>query len=252
MSNKVGRNDLCPCESGLKYKNCYGKGLETCILFVNENNQTMLEKHAEKDKLVFRFFEDTLADMSSIFAKDENGLEVVASRVQLISIFTLIDVFASYWYEYHNQNGKPSERFCQWLSQFCFTEENEEYSDSIYVNITPERLYQFRSSLVHFFGLSRTDTDTFGIVPNDEEAKKIMESYIKQKKGSVMYMVDSKKLHSLVSEGAVLMLNGWSDVIKEAQQNEHMKMEHIRGIDRIYKKVMLEGAIRVPFKPNNA
>ena len=24
---KVGRNDPCPCGSGLKYKNCHGKGL---------------------------------------------------------------------------------------------------------------------------------------------------------------------------------------------------------------------------------
>jgi len=23
--HKVGRNDLCPCGSGLKYKNCHGK-----------------------------------------------------------------------------------------------------------------------------------------------------------------------------------------------------------------------------------
>ncbi|MCQ2482159.1 MAG: preprotein translocase subunit SecA [Clostridia bacterium] len=27
-SNKVGRNDLCPCGSGKKYKNCCGKGIE--------------------------------------------------------------------------------------------------------------------------------------------------------------------------------------------------------------------------------
>ena len=25
--SKVGRNDPCPCGSGLKYKNCHGKGL---------------------------------------------------------------------------------------------------------------------------------------------------------------------------------------------------------------------------------
>ena len=27
VDKKVGRNDPCPCGSGLKYKNCHGKGL---------------------------------------------------------------------------------------------------------------------------------------------------------------------------------------------------------------------------------
>ena len=28
VDKKIGRNDPCPCGSGLKYKNCHGKGLE--------------------------------------------------------------------------------------------------------------------------------------------------------------------------------------------------------------------------------
>ena len=27
VDKKIGRNDPCPCGSGLKYKNCHGKGL---------------------------------------------------------------------------------------------------------------------------------------------------------------------------------------------------------------------------------
>jgi preprotein translocase subunit SecA len=27
VDKRVGRNDPCPCGSGLKYKNCHGKGL---------------------------------------------------------------------------------------------------------------------------------------------------------------------------------------------------------------------------------
>ena len=27
VDKKVGRNDPCPCGSGLKYKNCHGKGI---------------------------------------------------------------------------------------------------------------------------------------------------------------------------------------------------------------------------------
>jgi len=26
VDKRVGRNDPCPCGSGLKYKNCHGKG----------------------------------------------------------------------------------------------------------------------------------------------------------------------------------------------------------------------------------
>lgn len=27
VEKKIGRNDLCPCGSGKKYKNCHGKGI---------------------------------------------------------------------------------------------------------------------------------------------------------------------------------------------------------------------------------
>jgi preprotein translocase subunit SecA len=27
VDKQVGRNDPCPCGSGLKYKNCHGKGI---------------------------------------------------------------------------------------------------------------------------------------------------------------------------------------------------------------------------------
>ena len=27
VDKRVGRNDPCPCGSGLKYKNCHGKGI---------------------------------------------------------------------------------------------------------------------------------------------------------------------------------------------------------------------------------
>jgi len=251
MSNKPGRNDKCPCGSGEKYKNCYGRQLDTCGVYTSEVKTLTEKNHAEKDKMVFQFFGDTLEDIGTIFYKNEKELEVVSSRVQLIAIFTLVDVLASYWYEYRNQTGTPKERFTTWMNAFCFTHENIEFAGSEYENTTTERLYQFRSSLVHFFGLSRTDNDTFGIVPNDEEAKRLMEGFIKRQRnnGKTMYMVDSKKLHSLVGEGAILMLNGWSQIIQEAQTDEVKKWSHIEGIDRIYNKVMLEGAVRVPYKP---
>lgn len=253
MITKPGRNDKCLCGSGEKHKNCYGKQLDTCTVYANEIKTLMEKNHSEKDKMVFQFFGDTLEDIGTIFHKNQKGLEVVSSRVQLIAIFTLVDVLASYWYEYHNQTGegKPRARFVSWMNEFCFTDVNKDFPGSEYQKITADRLYDFRSSLVHFFGLSRTDEDTFGIVPDDEEAKRLMEGFIKRQrnKGKTMYMVDSKKLHSLVSEGAILMLNGWSQTINEAQTNEGKKWSHIEGIDRIYKKVMLEGAVRVPYKP---
>lgn len=250
MSNKPGRNDACPCGSCEKYKNCYGKQLDTCTVYTNEVKTLMEKSHAEKDKMVFQFFGDTLEDIGTIFYKNEKELEVVSSRVQLIAIFTLVDVLANYWYEYRNQTGTPKERFNTWLNAFCFTHENKEFPGSEYQKITADRLYDFRSSLVHFFGLSRTDENTFGIVPNDEEAKRLMEGFIKRQRnnGKTMYMVDSKKLHSLVSEGAILMLNGWSQIIQESQTVEAKKWSHIEGINRIYDKVMLEGAVRVPYK----
>jgi hypothetical protein len=46
-------------------------------------------------------------------------------------------------------------------------------------------------------------------------------------------------------EGAIKMLDEWRAIIDEAQNNEARKWEHIEGIDRIYQKIQLEGALKV-------
>ncbi len=252
MTNDVGRNDPCPCGSGTKYKNCFGMNLMTCSEYVAVYRSELEKSHSEKDKLVFQFFTDTLEDIGAIFAKSDKGHELIASRVQLIALFTLVDVLASYWYEYRNRigTGTPRDRFASWLSEFCYVPENKEFIGSEYEKISIDRLYELRSSLVHFFGLARTAVDTFGIAPNDDEARSTMLSFIKQQKnkGTRMYLIESKKLHSLISEGALLMLGRWSKIIKDSQTDETKKWSHIEGIDRIYTKVMNEGAVRVRYK----
>src|ERR1700676_1100340 len=46
MSNKVGRNQLCPCGSGLKYKRCHGRlhGVAPESSFPNSNPAQLLDR----------------------------------------------------------------------------------------------------------------------------------------------------------------------------------------------------------------
>lgn len=252
MNDTIGRerNNKCPCGSGEKYKKCYKLGLNSCSLYMKERYEADVADHQEKEKMVFRFFAETAEEIGSIFVTNDKKLEVLSPRVQLIAVFTLTDVIASYWFEYLNKTAKTSERFTEWVDQYCFVDANKEYINSIYTNVTSVRLYQFRSSLVHFFGLSATPDDTFAIIPNEDEAKEIMEVYIQSRGNKIkpIHVIDSRVLHSIVTEGAILMLNEWSAIISDARTDEVKKRCHIEAINRIHTKVMLEGAVRVEYK----
>ncbi len=107
---KIGRNDPCPCGSSKKYKYCYDRTSAQCSARLRENRFTMLDEHNKREKFIFHFFKDVIQETNIILLKTEKGSDQIPSRIQMIIIFSLIDMLGNYWYEFLGQNGKTNER----------------------------------------------------------------------------------------------------------------------------------------------
>ncbi len=205
----------------------------------------MAQAHAKKDDAVFKFFKEVMDDVSSVFQTNEHGRSYVAERAQTVVAFTFADVVASYWYEYQGSTGTPRERFTSWINQYVFTPSNEEYEGSVFEELSPDLLYALRSSMVHFFGVAGDPKGIINIgitsisVPPDE-IERWRAGFEAAGKKAVMFT--PKQLYNLLLEGAVLMLDEWKEIIDLSQTDDQHKLAHIQGIDRIYQKIMLEGA----------
>ena len=251
---QIGRNDHCICESGKKYKYCYGKQNPACLLFDKEQKQKFLKEHDIKEKEVVRALnKDFINDLNQLFYKIEDDREVVPERIQLIGIFTMIDVLASYWYEYLGKSGTQKERFHDYVKNFCLLADNEEYQSNKYIcSIDSEKLYRLRSGLVHFYGIAVED---FAIAPNFSKkvsVEFIEESYQKFKKlFPALVFIQPFELKKIVVVSAILMIEKMKKNIHLSAQDESKKWEHIYGIDRIFNKLQKEGAKKMPLLPIN-
>lgn len=212
----------------------------------------MGKEHQKKDDNVFKFFKEAIEDVGSVFAIDKDNRNYTSERVQLICVFTFIDVVASYWYEYLGKNGTQKERFINWVKQYCLTEKNDQYTGTDFVNLTDENMYAFRSSMVHFFGIAGLEGNyKISIATNridDNLIKKWQNGF--REHGHLVIIIKPKKLYNLILEGAVLMLNEWKEIINDAQSDGDKKWRHIFGIDRIYQKIQNEGAAKVMLPEN--
>ena len=214
---------------------------------MDERRQQLGREHQKKDDLVFRFFREVMEDIGSGFAMDEKKRNYTAERTQLICVFTFIDVIASYWYEYLGRNGTQRGRFVEWVQRYCLTDDNSEYTGTDFAHLTAENLYAFRSSMVHFFGIAGLEGDYKLTIATNRISDELIEKWRRgfRERGEHVLIIKPKKLYNLMLEGAVKMLDEWRAIIDEAQNNEARKWEHIEGIDRIYQKIQLEGALKV-------
>ena len=214
---------------------------------MDERRQQLGRNHQKKDDLVFRFFRESMEDIGSVFAMDDKKRNYTSERVQLICVFTFVDVIASYWFEYLGRNGTQRERFLGWVQRYCLTEGNPEYAGTDFAHLTPENLYAFRSSMVHFFGIAGLEGDYKLTIATNRIADDLIEKWKRgfRERGEQVLIVKPKKLHNLMLEGAIKMLDEWRAIIDEAQNNEARKWEHMESIDRIYQKIQFEGALKV-------
>jgi len=203
--------------------------------------------HKRQDDAVFKFFKEAMEDIGTVFAMDTEKRNYTSERVQLVSVFTFLDVVASYWYEYLGKTGTQKERFLTFTKQYCLTTKNPDYSNGDFVNLTPENLYAFRSSMVHFFGIAGLDNDYKITVAANRISDDLIEKWRQgfRERGHEVLIIKPKKLYNLILEGTLLILDEWKKIINEAQADDNKKWSHIEGINRIYKKIHSEGAVKV-------
>lgn len=225
-----------------------------------QDRQELGREHSKKDKEVFDFFREVMNAVSSAFVTHNNGNSYVEPRAQTILLFSFVDVCASYWYEYSNITDTPKKRFIAWFESYCLNKRNKYYLGTDFAKVPASRFYDFRSSLVHFFGLAAVDPNdseeySYMLVPNNavkSKIQKLREGF--RKRGRKVIIFSPVQLRRLVFQGALVMLDEWKQVINQAQMNEQKKWAHIEGIDRIYKKFYSEGAktLQLPQQTNKS
>lgn len=204
--------------------------------------------HQKRDDAVFKFFKQVMEDVGTAFRTDKQNRPYIAERAQVTVAFTFVDVLSSYWYEYAGKTGTQSERFIEWVGRYCLTQNNPLYDHTDFAKLSVERMYSFRNSMVHFFGISNPleENIAIGIVSPrvlDDEIQRWRKAF--EMAGHTAIIFTPKQLYDLVLEGSLLMLDEWKTVIELSQTDEAKKWGHIEGIDRIYKKIQLEGAALV-------
>ncbi|MES3005480.1 MAG: SEC-C domain-containing protein [Patescibacteria group bacterium] len=243
------RNEKCPCGSGKKYKQCFLAVNSTCKDFIETKNLNFINDHPSRNKKVFQFFTQAIEDINTAFRKDDKNRDIVASRVQMVTIFTFIDIMASYWFEYLGKTGTQQERFLGWFSKYCLTTDNKEYKDNTEMKkITAPRAYSFRNSMVHFFGLSGFEEDKYMLLATNDRPEIEVEELKKRlkKKSRAVVITKSEEWHRLITSGAMLMLEEMQNDIDKSQTDEATAYAHVHGIDRIFQKTQKEGAVKIP------
>lgn len=204
--------------------------------------------HPERDKVVFEFFSNIVTESNIVFLKADNNVDRIPLRIQMIISFTLMDVLASYWYEYLGKVATISTRSCSWYDTFCKTERNTEYNRDKQLKIlSSERLYQFRNSLVHFMGMSEIKENLYMSLASNDLPENEKELLIKglETKGHRTVVIRPNDFHKLIKQGGILMLNEMQKVIEQSHTDNEKKKEHIEGIERIFNKIQLEGAVGI-------
>ncbi len=211
---------------------------------MTEEQRTLGSDHQRKDDAVFRFFRGVMDDIQTLFRTDEQGHPQTSQRAQLVLVYTFIDVTASFWYAYLGKVGTPSGRFISWVESYALTKRNGDYSGTDFEKVSPERLYSLRCSMVHFFGIARKDNEIdVGFAVNNTSAAELEKWRAAwRRSGRDVVILTPWQLYVLVLEGVILMLDEWKGVIDLAQTDEEQKWAHIRGIDRVFRKIDTEGA----------
>lgn len=244
MSNKIGVNNLCPCGSGIKYKRCYLIENENCSMFVEEKGAKMVNEYQEILNEILDSLLRSIQELNQLFFKTDDNVEIISSRMQLIGVFTIIDVLGNYWYEYLGKTGKPSERFDDYINKFCFTDENKEFVDRKYLqNVTTEDLRHLRDSIVHFYGLGRNSNITILSHPSKANSQEDIDSSVAtlKKLRKDMNFIQPFELKKIIAEGAVDMINVFKNDAIKVKSNEEVLFV-TNNIKRIHKKLREEGA----------
>lgn len=247
MPNKIEMNHPCPCGSEKKYKNCYVSKSEECAQYVQEHGKEISEKYTKIANNVTESLVKTSQDLNTLFYKTPEDKEVIPSLMQMIGVFTVIDVFGSYWFEYLGKHGTHSERFDEFINKFCFTSDNSEFVERKYLGkITAENLRSLRNSIVHFYGLGKNHG--FCIIANPSKTAQVEKIDLavrgfKKYKNDLIF-IQPIELKKIIIEGGVQMVKHFHMEGASAKSTKEV-MSYFHSLGRIYSKLEEEGAMNV-------
>ena len=204
----------------------------------------LLQEHQAREKIVFEFLNKIVLDCSVVYLK-EDGKFSIPMRIQLIATFSLLDVLTNFYYEY---NGLPSSsqqnRFLIWVKKYCLVPNNPEFvSHKAWSRITAESLYSAEGVHSYIFSgfLQKVGTRILVLQINHiKELDKVEAEFLK--KGSKTIIFRPHDLHELVKQGGMIMLKDWMNVLNENKNDITIINPHIMGIERLMKKIDLDGA----------
>lgn len=204
-------------------------------------------EHSAKEKEVFDFFTDAVGEIQVPFLA--SGCEgYVGVRVQMILAFTFAEILSNFWDCYINGGGQsrgPEDKVKEWFNAYCATNRNKFYKTGPYfkkLGIQP--LLDLRNSLVHFFGMSPQKSGKHIVLGSSHMDVITFEKY-KKGFGADVAVLKPIEFYQLFKEGGLLMMEKMLENVRLSATNEDKKWEHVEGIDRIFKKFMVEGAVQL-------
>jgi hypothetical protein len=205
-------------------------------------------EHNKREKFVIDFLTEVANETNIIYLKGESGNDRVPLRIQVIIVFSLLDVFANYWCEYRNNREKPRKRCCDWYEQFCKTDRNEEFvRDKQWAILSSSQMYDLRDSIVHFFALpEERENLSISLEPNNlpvAESQNLRNEF--KKTGKNILIIKPHDFHKLIKKGGIVMLKDWANNIKASRNDKAKGDEHIAGMERLWNKVNKEGAVKI-------
>lgn len=243
---KPGVNDKCPCGSGKKYKKCFLLNSKTCSLYLNEKEAKFSKDFDEILGDVLKRLKTSLSDLDHLFYKTKEDDEIISSMMQLVGVFTVIDVLGNSWYEYLGKTGKPSERFDEYINKFCFTNKNKEFTKRKYLqSAKTENVRHLRDNIIHFYGLGGLG---FAILSNpsrlnpEKDIDALVNAFKKIPKN--LEFIQPLEFKKIIIEGAMNMFESLQSDLAKTNSDEE-KLKAINGVKRIQLKFNKEGVMNV-------
>ena len=197
----------------------------------------------KKIKIVTDLLTEAIDEISDVFRfKNQDKKDVISARVQLILVFTFIDIVANYYLAYLGTDDHgPTKKFLDFVEKFCFTNKNAYFNERKHLkNVNAIDLKNLRNGLVHFYGIGTQK----GIVIasnglGDDEILSVVNNNSLDKEPIVVIPME---LYLIVQGATELFFENFSIAEEHTTQEKISKMY---ALDRIIEKIEKEGAVHI-------
>ena len=212
----------------------------------------MIEDHNIREKLVLQHLTRANGDLNQLFYKTRDNKEIIPTQMQLIVIFTVIELAANYWDQYTKKVSYSDKEvdgvgknFRVFAKNFLFCSDNKEYKNNKFLKrLNEHKLYEFRSAAVHFYGIGVPGISVMCEGLTNEEYEEFYNE--RKEKNPKEICIRPQHLRKIVNSGIEIMLNQLLKNIQKAQTDPDFEKEHITGIYYIFDMWSQKGVVVEP------